>query len=151
MSYDDEYYYAIMPVPHNLTLEYIVSIKKRIDNIDFDVSNVISELMQIDLDDIDLGNYNLSEEDLFKLSKNDEKELKTKMAVKYHLNNAINKLLVPALADPHSYLYRSPKQDFSFVNIKDDIYIITGGAKKYRWTPPTDAYNYIISLNIFGL
>ena len=151
MSYHDEYYYAVMPIPRNLTLEYIVSLRKRVDNIDFDVSSVISELIQVNLDKINLEDYSLSEEDLFKLSENDEKELKTKMAVREHLNNAINKLLIPALADPLSYSYKRSGQDFSFLNIKDDVYIVTGGPKKYTCSPPTDAYNYIISLNIFGL
>ena len=111
-----------------------------------DDSEIINQIIKLDTSEVILED--ISEEELFEIGKD---SLKTKRVIHEYLNDAINLLLVPRLNSNSRTGSPIHSKDFSYLELENKFYIISGIQDGYYSSRGTEAYNALLALNISGI
>jgi|TARA_R110001583_G_scaffold16234_7_gene66209 hypothetical protein len=134
----------MLEIPDDISPKYISDIKRKCCEIDDDVVLAISSIIDLKTDGIDISD-DIDEDDLFHLG---EDILKLRRAAIELLEQAVDQVLYPAMNSIRSSLVGLKRKDLAYIDIKGSRFVVTGMQKSYYSKSDSEAYEYILALNI---
>ena len=139
-----EFKFAMVELPNDITSKYISEIKEKADNIEDDIIQAMSSIINLDTSETDISD-DIKEEDLFHLG---EERLKIRKTAIKLLHSAIEEVLYPAMKSIYSSSGGLKRKDLVYIDIKGSTYVVTGSQKSYFSKSDSEAYQYLLALNI---
>ena len=141
-----EFKFIAIEMPIVITTDLIMTFRENASKITIQDAEVINSVLDLDASEIEIDD--ISEEDLFHIGK---KSLKTKKAVHYFLNEAIDTILLPRINIESRLGTEIHDKSFVYLEIEDKLYVASGDMVSYYGSKSNKSYAYLLALNISGI